>query len=50
MLAVEKILGDVSEFKEAEINDVREGISNTVSKLHKDNSRKCIFGLTQSSE
>ena len=48
--AVSKLLGDTSDFKESDVKDVKEGINEVVSKLHKDNSRKCNDLLMQSKE
>ncbi len=47
VVAIEKLLGDVKEFKESDIKDAREGINEIVSKLQKDVSRKCKFFFTQ---
>lgn len=47
--AIQKILGNIAEFKESDIRDVRDGISDVISKLHKDNSRKCKIFPIQSS-
>lgn len=38
---LEKLLGDSKEYRESEVKEVREGISDVLAKVHKDVSRKC---------
>ena len=45
---IEKLLGSTSEYKESDIKEVKEGISDVLAKVHKDVSRKCISFLIQS--
>lgn len=39
--AISHLLGNVSDLKEPLLKDIREGVNEVVSKLHKDNARKC---------
>jgi len=47
LVATEKLIGNVADYKESETKEIRDGINDILSKMHKDISRKCILLLKQ---
>lgn len=45
--AIEKLVGNVADYKESEVKDIREGITDVAAKLNKEVSRKCTPCLMQ---
>ncbi len=39
--AIQKFIGDVDSYKESDIKEIRDGVNDTIGKMHKDVQRKC---------
>ena len=43
VFAIEKLIGSINEYNENNIKEIREGINEMASKVHKDVNRKCKY-------